>query len=83
MEVKDGSFVVTNWKQARILEDTLVAQQSFEDQYTTLYNIAYHPHTLWAIIMITTPQNISFRMFLVDDKLRETTCSEYHKHLFQ
>ena len=65
-----GRFLVQNGNQTRFWEDWWLGQKPLMQQYPSLCNIVRKKNQAIAIVLSTTPQNVSFRRDLVGVKLR-------------
>jgi hypothetical protein len=64
-----GTFKIKDGSQTRYWEDTLVGSAPLKDQFPSMYNITYYPHTTVANVTNQMPLNISFRRALIRYKM--------------
>ena len=67
--LKHGSFFIKNGEQLRFWEDKWLGNQTFMEQYPTLYNIVRKKSATVATVFERVPLNVSFRRALVGQNL--------------
>ena len=57
-----------NGLQVRFWEDVWLGENSFADEYPTLYNVVRHKNVLVANVLASIPLNIEFTRRIIGDK---------------
>jgi hypothetical protein len=64
-----GSFHLNNGRQIRFWEDKWLGSYSFQQQYSSLYNIVRRKSDTIANVLSAIPLNVSFRRYLEGNNL--------------